>query len=467
MSLKKRVISIAAVIAMTAAVIYGSTMELSGVNEEESRFSLLGQKETIYFWYADDTLTNYVNAAAVSFGEREGVRVIPVLASDSEYLEAINQASLEGTQTPDIYLLSNDSLEKAYLAGLATEIQDTKGICTGETFPQAALSAVEYQGKKLGYPLFYETSALVYNETYLEEWAKQQATKELTNAGEEGAEESSESEATENGDVDETLLAQKQQEYLLEAIPATVDDILNIADTFDVPEGVEGVMKWDVSDIFYNYWFVGQYMIAGGDAGDDAANMNINNTETIQCLEAYQNLNQFFSIESDTITYDSVVQEFIEGKLVFTVATTDVVKRLEEAKADGSFAYEYGIATMPDISDELMSRSMSVTNVAVVNGYSMQKDLANRFAVYLTDEYADTLYEQTGKVPAALNAEADNGPLQIFTTEYAGSVPLPKMMETGNFWLQLEVLFAKVWNGADITTVVQELADQMSVQTGQ
>ena len=45
--------------------------------------------------------------------------MIPVLTSDSEYLEAINQETLHSDQIPDIYLLSSDSLEKAYLAGLA------------------------------------------------------------------------------------------------------------------------------------------------------------------------------------------------------------------------------------------------------------------------------------------------------------------------------------------------------------
>ena len=77
---------------------------------------------------------------------------------------------------------------------------------------------------------------------------------------------------------------------------------MNIADTFDAPEGVEGVMKWDVNNIFYNYWIVGNYMIVGGDPGDDRNDININNPETIQCLEVYKALNQFFFIESDTVT---------------------------------------------------------------------------------------------------------------------------------------------------------------------
>lgn len=464
--MRKRLLAVLAVVAMAALAVYGSTKEMSGIGEEESRFSWFGKadKETIYFWYTDATLTDYVNSAAVSFGEKEDVRVIPVLTSNNEYLEAVNKASVGNTQLPDVYLVSHDSLEKAYMAGLACEVQDNAGICNTDTFPQGALDAVTYKGKIVGYPMFYETSALVYNQTYLNEWARQQAMKELT-----GAESEEESESVEEEDVtavDETLLIQKMQEYLPQAIPQTVAGILNVADTFDVPEGVEGIMSWDVSDIFYNYWVVGQYMIVGGNAGDDITQINIANEETIQCLEVYKALNQFFSIVSDTITYESVLQDFIQGKTVFTIVTTDAAKYLEAAKAEGLMTFDYGFAPMPDISDELQSRSMSVTNVVAVNGYSTQKELANKFAAYLTGEYAGKLYERTGKMSSKLSTTGGDAVLQAFMEEYSHSIPLPKMMETGNFWLQLEVLFAKVWNGADVTASLQELAEQMKIQIG-
>lgn len=467
MHLKKKLAAAAVVAAMAAGVIYGSTLEMSGT-EEESRLSWFGGKETIYFWYSDDTLSNYINSAAVAFGEREGVRVIPVLTSDGEYLEAINQASLHTDRIPDGYLISHDSLEKAYLAGLASPIEDVGGICNEEHFPEAALEAVSYQDKLIGYPLFYETNALIYNETYLEEWARQQAQAELSGGEEEFIPEGEQADAVqaEPAVFTEEELAAKTREYLVQAIPSTVDDILNIADTFDVPEGVEGVMKWDVSDIFYNYWIIGSYMIVGGDAGDDAEQLQINNPETIQCLEVYKALNQFFFIESDTVDYESVVEDFIQGKIVFTIGTTDIADRLEQARADGSMAWDYGITTMPDVSEELQSRSMSVTNAVIVNGYSPNKELANRFAAFLTGEYVGELYERTGKAPANYNAGQDNGALQMFRQEYAGSVPLPKMMDTGNFWLQLEILFSRVWNGEDVTTLVGELAAQMDTQTG-
>lgn len=459
MHFKKRLIAAIAILCLVGAAVYGSTFEMTGEGKENP-LSLFGHKETIYFWYSDDTMTDYISAAAVAFGEQRGVRVIPQLTSGNAYLEAINQASLHSDQIPDAYLVSNDLLEKAYLAGLASEVRDVSGVCDTGHFPQAALSAVTYGGKLAAYPLFYETSALVYNETYLEEWAKQQAVRELSGA------ESGEGAAEGNAQVDEGALAQKTQEYMVSAIPGTVDDILHIADTFDVPEGVEGILKWDVSDIFYNYWIVGNYMVVGGDPGDDENNININNAETTQCLEVYKALNQFFFIESDTVTYDSVVQDFIDGKTVFTIATTDVVKRLEEARLAGVFPYNYGIAVMPQVSAELKSRSLSVTNAVAVNGYSAHKELANEFAAFLTQEYTDTLYEQTGKVAAALGSNPENGALQIFMEEYASSVPLPKMIETSNFWIQLEILFSKVWNGADVNTLVQELSDQIQIQVG-
>lgn len=477
MRIKNKLLAVLSVICMAAGALYGSTMELNSAGEESITLSLFNRKESLYFWYTDESMTDFINSAAVAFGQERDVRVIPQLASQSEYLEAINEASLYSDQIPDVYMISNDSLGKACLAGLASEVQDSGDILNTGHFPQSALSAVTYKDNYVAYPFFYETSALIYNETYLEEWARQQAEREaaLTDMEEDHSTEeepsmeennSTEGGYEEGGILDEEAVAARTQEYMLEAIPGTIDDILNIADTFDVPEGVEGVMKWDVSDIFYNYWFTGNYMIAGGDPGDDEQNININNTETVQCLEVYKALNQFFYIESDTVTYDSVVQDFIDGKLVFTIATTDVVRKLEEAKSNGSFAYNYGVAVFPEVSQVLESRSMSVTNVIAVNGYSQRKELANEFAAFLTNDYIYSLYERTGKVSANLAANTDNGALQIFMEEYADSVPLPKMIETSNYWIQLEILFSKVWNGEDAAVLVRELSDQILTQAG-
>lgn len=462
MRLKNRLLAVAIVLAMTAAVIYGSTREMRQEIEEAVQLTWTNWEDTLYFWYTDDTMTNYVNSAAVSFGEREGVHVIPVLVSGSEYLETLNRASLDNEQLPDAYIISHDNLEKAYLAGLAEEIRDVEEVCNSSHFPAAALNSIEYQGKKVAYPLSFQTSVLVYNETYLKEWARQAARKELLGISKDG--EAAE-DIPEDAVVDEAELTAKAEEIFQRAVPDTLSDILLIADDFDAPEGVEGIMKWDVSDIFYNYWIVGRYIDVGGEAGDRVDKISVYNNQTVECLKAYQALNQFFSIEADSIDYESVVQDFLDGKTVFTIATSDIVARVEKAREEGTFSYDYGIAMMPAVSDTLESRSMSVTNTVAINGYSKNKELANKFAAYLVNECAGSFYEKTGKVSANLASESDNGALQIFKQEYAESIPLPKMMATGNYWLLLERLFSKVWNGEDITVCVQELDSLISAQT--
>ena len=478
MHISKRIIAVLLTGLLTAGLLAGS--RIVSDEQAENPLSFFNHKETIHFWYGDEALTDYVNSAAVAFGEANNVRVFPQYVAESDYLEALSRASLltervesvsTGYSFPDVYLISHELLEKAYLAGLAVPAEDAAGVLDEAHFPKAALSAVTYQDKLVAYPLYYDTSALLYNETYLYEWAMQQAGKADAEGGEyigeEGEfEELDEVPAEENSPViyDEETIALRTEQFFARAVPATVDDILQLADSFDPPEAVEGIFSWDVSDIFYNYYFVGNDMNVGGEAGDDRSQIHINNPEAIASLQIYQGLNQFFSIDSSTVSYESVLQDFLEGKIVFTIVTTDAVKALAQAKEDGSFAYDYGLALMPDPSSELKGRSMSVTGAVAINGYSEHQELANAFAAFLVDGYAENLYERTGKASANKTVDQDNGALQIFLEEYEDSIPIPKLMEASNYWLQLEVLFAKVWNGDDVSALVEQLDQQMRTQ---
>ncbi|MBO4515251.1 MAG: hypothetical protein J5721_06200, partial [Lachnospiraceae bacterium] len=128
---QRRLISVLLTVIMVALIILGSNGKLT-VKEPENpgeETAWTSQKETIYVWYADQNLESYMNSAAVSFGEAEGVRVIPVLKTTSTLLEDVYQATMDPEQkTPDAYVINNDELEQAYLSGLATEIQNTSGM---------------------------------------------------------------------------------------------------------------------------------------------------------------------------------------------------------------------------------------------------------------------------------------------------------------------------------------------------
>lgn len=521
MTLKKRLTAVG-LVALAAVFTVGIARTGRQMSEKKESGIFAGGKETLYLWYTDEALTSYLSSAAVVYSEDHDVRIVPVLESGAEYLEKINQASLE-SNAPDLYVISHDSLEKASLAGLADEVHPPAGAVMDELYMGTGLQAATYRDKIIGYPFYFETSALLYNKTYLRDIATDQLEAEAdlaegeaaqqehdanleagqtpepvqesdsssgaAQAGREnpsgsedgtGAETASQNpsgegtasvegadssdESAEAADPQSRFSEEEIEARIQEILPATIQDIQTFADNYDAPEQVEGVFKWDVTDIFYNYFFVGDAIDMGGDAGWDTGRIDIYNLDAIGNMRVYQALNQFFSIETSQSDYDAILNEFMEGKLVFTIATTDAVFRLEHAGDDGLFAYDYGIALTPDIAPEKKSRSLSMTGCVAVNGYSEHKRAANDFACFLTSEYNDILFGRTGKVSAARGVDYGYEALGQFAQEYERSISMPKMLETSNFWVKLEVVFSQIWNGADANEKLKELSEQIMEQ---
>lgn len=460
MGLKGRLIA-AGVLAAAAVITFGIAKSGKVVTDKQEDTVFSGRKETLYLWYTDEALTSYLSGAAVTYNETHDVRVVPVLESGLEYLEKINNASLTEDNGADLYVLSHDLLGKAYLAGLASEVEPPEGVRMEDSYMGTGLNAVSYKDKILGYPFYFETSALLYNKTYLKDMAANRLEVESLLAQEENPEGEGE-QGTESVFTEEQI-AEKLQELM----PATIEEIETFADNYDAPEQVEGVFKWDVTDIFYNYFFVGDSIKIGGEAGWDTSQIDIYNQDAITSMRVYQDLNQFFSIDTGEIDYDTILDEFIEGKMVFTIATTDAILRLEQAKEEGLFDYEYDVALAPDVSENKAGRSLSMTNCVVVNGYSENKAQANDFAYFLTSQYNDILYARAGKVSAAKGMTYDYEALGCFAKEYERSISMPKMIETSGFWLRLESVFSQVWNGADANEMLKQLSEQvMSQVTG-
>lgn len=464
MKIWKRILAVGLVLVMAGGIALAayekqqqSEREFAGVIPDNA----LIHKDTIYLWYTDQSLEDYLSSAALAFSEENGVRVIPVLTSGVEYLEAVNEASLHGRSVPDLYVISNDALEKAALSGLAVEIDPPDDWVNDVNFPQTALDAVTYQDQLVAYPFYYETSALLYNKSYLAQMAdaimKEEAAGEAEGDTEESGEETTS--AMLSG-----MIPAEVEARIPELIPATIEDILAFADSYNAPEQVEAVFKWDVSDIFYNYFFAGNYLNVGGPCGDRIEEISLYNLEAIQGLKAYQDLNQFFSIDPVEVDYDTVLQEFLDGKLVFTVATTDAISKLEEARSTGAFLYEYGVTTLPDINDTLKTRGFSVTSAVAVNGYSEHKELANAFASYVTGEYVEKLFASSGHAAARLGVPYPGTSMEGFNQEYARSMPMPKLMSMSNFWIEMEIAYTDVWEGEDPSGVLKALSEQMMTQ---
>ncbi len=479
----KRVIAAIVCVILLAVVAVIGLKPAPTVTETEETHEY---NDSLIVWYTDEAMTDYLSAMAVEFHENGGMRVLPRLHGSSEYIESVYKASIDRDGAPDVYILSNDALEKAYLSGCARAVDEEGKTLNSSDFSQTAINSVTYNGHKVAYPYYFETCALLYNKTYLREMITNKVLAENVREPDEGQDdggETAEGEDAETTEETEVVPPEGTAEFteyiekkIEESIPRTFDELMAFADGYDAPEKVEGMFKWDVRDVFFNYFFIGNYINIGGACGDDANTMDVYNMDAIKAMTLFQSLNSFFAFESSDVTYDQVVEEFKEGKLVFATATSDIIGRLKEAKEAGEFEYEYGLAMIPDISDEMESRSLSVTETVVVNGFTDKAKEAEEFARFLTVTHADSLYERTGKLPVkngAIGAGSDGdeetaAALKAFADEYTYSVPMPKLMTTSNYWLLLEDAFAGIWSGKDVSSTLKKLAETLQLQiTGQ
>lgn len=429
-------------------ILRSPVLEVAVAEEADAAARPFDGKTTLILWYTDEALTDYLNRQAVEFGKTAGdTRVLPVLVSGLGLLESTLEASIAGTDYPDLYITTHDNLEKASLAGIASEVEHAEDVLRGDSFPEAALNSVTWHNLKIAYPFYGETVALLYNRTYLEDEAKLLA-EEADEAAPEGEE-----------------LEKRVQAYL----PETIGDLLDFAGHYNAPDEVEAVFSFDVNDLFTDYFFAGDAIDVGGPAGDDPDQVSLYNERVLTCMDIYQQLGQFFAVDPKAVNEEKVLQDFIDGKTVFTIATTEAVQRLKQAREEEDCSFVFGAAPLPALTDEIDTKALSVTNCVVVNGFSEHMTEANRFATFLTSNATADLYTRTNKMPAGYRADFGEDTfvsdmMRAYYSVYEDSAPMPKMIETSNYWIRLEVAFTDIWNGAEVNTTMREVAEQLLSQ---
>ena len=397
-------------------------------HEEQRQAALTGQEaepEKLTLWYTDEKLNPYLVEAAEEFEQQNHVEITLQLVTAVDYIEHINTASISDLGGPDLFITSSELLEKARLAGLTVENDSFTERELEDAFPQQALNAASCGGRLMAYPFYFETCCLLYNKNYVD------------------------------------------------AAPVTIDDILAYADSYeggDETADVENIFKWNVADIFSNFFFIANYVNLGGPTGDDPSQVQLSADEITACLQYYQSLNAFFAIDAEEVTTENVLQEFIDGKTVYTIAKTDAIAAIDKALAaeeetvSGDGDRFYGIAQVPDLTAELATKGLSVTNSVVVNAYSTQRELAKSFARYLTFEKAEDLYGLTDKMPVRLGVEYENPEMGVLLEQYENSVEVPKLTDLSNYWMEMEIAFANIWQGSDAAAEADAVAQEMQQQ---
>ncbi|MDE7059113.1 MAG: extracellular solute-binding protein, partial [Lachnospiraceae bacterium] len=280
----KRVLAVLILLLLVVQMLY---IGQKNQPEEEEEIVI---EHPLLIWYTDPDIQAYMEASAAEASARYQVEIRAELVSEVDYIENINQASVaEEMEGPDVYVASSALLEKATLAGLTSPVTDA-GLLS--SYSEKAVQAVTYDGTVVARPFYIETCFMLYNCYYVNP----------------------------------------------ENVPDSIDGILTYAEEFEadeVTEKVENIFKWNVADVIDNYMFLGAYTNLGGTSGDDKSQVSLDLSKIEECMAYYQSLNSFFAIDADTVTSEEVIQEFIDGKTVFTIVNVPMLAELDRAVKAG------------------------------------------------------------------------------------------------------------------------------------
>lgn len=357
------------------------------------------------FWYHDEKAAPYYEAAAADFHDRYGVEVLCSYVGDVDYLETINQANIDGTG-PDLFIASNDEVRKLHMAGLAEENSLYTDGFWEKHYPEVARRALTSEGTEYGYPIYFDTCVMIY---------------------------------------DASVTTQ----------PETFGSITDFAVNFVDETNSKVIFRWDIADPFCDYLFLGTGAELLGDYGEDNRIFNVNNAQVVQNMTYYQSLHEYFSMDVDTSTYEQVKSELVNGTLVYGIVKTDVAGELE------TYGSSYALCPVPALSGELSVQDLSITYGAFVSPFTKQSEYANLFAAYLSYEYAENQFSFSHQVSARASLEREDGNERIIYDQYVATVPVPKALENGDFWIYTEICFKNIWNGKDVTAELNGLQEIM------
>lgn len=384
-ALQKKLISvglIAVLLVGGAVVVSKENREISDVMATETAdISKLGdyqRAETdLIFWYEDAAYTDFFEQAALEYFDETGVKVTVWLCDDLDYMGKIYDETMEDGSYPDVYLISGESLEEAYLYGLVAV--NEKGLAELNTASNA-VKASTYKDKLLGYPLSYNTCVFIYQNNYFE------------------------------------------------TVPDSIQAFIDYSDENEPGENVEYLLEWDVNDSFYDFPFISNSVTF---EKADAEVMNVVYDEALyqKDLEYFEQILESFSVDADKVSEESILANFRSGRTLAAIVDTNSLYQLD--------GYEYSMMQIPALNEELPAYSCAITDMLIVNDFSENAEKAADFAYFATVTMAEKLHPLSGHYSVFASDDSE-WVEQAAYEAYEASVLAPDSQDAKDFWVTLE-----------------------------
>ena len=171
------------------------------------------------------------------------------------------------------------------------------------------------------------------------------------------------------------------------------------------------LLEWDVNDAFYDFPFISNSVSF---VKDEVETMQVNYDEDLynEDLEFFSQILESFSIDAATVTEESVISDFNEGKTICAIVDSDSLAKLEGTDHE-------------------------IRELLAVNDFSGKKEKAADFAEYVTLTMSGELHGLGGHYSVKLSEDADEKE-QIAYQAYENAIPVPDSQDAKEFWVTLK-----------------------------
>lgn len=363
----------------------------------------LGGPVTVNVWYNDSAYESYLlNVAKEFHAANELVTINPMYVESEDYIETIYNESVKNGNAADVYLMSSEESEKAYLLGLMLENDTYKDIYNSDVYGNAGITACSYKNKLYGYPVSFNTTFMIYNKKYA-------------------------------------------------SAISTFSELQKINDSYvvtDDNQDVEMIFAWDPSSMFLNYTFGGKYINVGGNSAEEEKVLTVNDDKLKEAMTEYVKLKELYAVSRKEVDMNKNIDLFAKGGLMYSIIDANSLSVIDSSEVS------YGICAVPKLTDNLENKSLSVTTMAVVNPYTSNIAASKAVARAISYDYADELEEKTGYLCArgdykkTKNQEAYEELHRI----YSDSSVKAKYIGVGELYIRYEIMLHQIWDGTDVDT---------------
>ncbi|HFI0234785.1 TPA: extracellular solute-binding protein [Streptococcus suis] len=380
--MKHKLLKSAALLAASTAVLAACSSSSSSSSESTTEEA---QTLTIY---VDEGYKDYVEAAATTFEEENGV---DVTIKTGDALTGLDNLSLDNQSgsAPDVMMAPYDRVGSLGAEGQLNEVTLAETSMVDET----TTALVTNDGKVYGSPAVIETLVLYYNKDLITEAPKTFA--EL-----------------------ETLA--KDSKY-----------------AFEGESGKTTAFLADWTNFYYTYGLLAGYGgYVFGENGTDPSDIGLANEGAVQAIEYaktwYEKWPQ--GLQDGTAANNLINTQFTEGKAAAIIEGPWKAASYKEAGVN------YGVATIPTLANGNAYEAFGGGKAWVIPAGSQNPEMAQKFVDYLTStEQQQALYDATNEVPANTEAReyavSKNDELTTAViNQFANAQPMPNISEMSTVW---------------------------------